>query len=131
VLGDAGPNQGPDQARNAGPGRRVGEDDAQGAGRDGGPDDRDDTGQHAQAREGAQAQAGEDPGDGARPGVRLVVLGDHGARRRFVVPQDDPDLVLPEPGLAEFADGLIGVASVLENPDDGGPLVSLHEVLSM
>ena len=124
VLGDAGPDEGPDQPGDAGPGRRVREDDAQGAGRDGRADDGDHPGQDAEAREGPQAQAGQRPGDRPRPGMRVVGIGRGGRPGRpFGVPHGDADLVLAEPGLHEFADGLVGLVAVLEDADDGGALL--------
>ena len=52
LLGDAIADEGPGQARDGGPGRGVGEEDAQGAARDGRADDGDHPGQDAEPRQG-------------------------------------------------------------------------------
>ena len=70
LLGDAGADEGPGQARDGGPGRGIREDDAQGAGRDGRADDGDDPGEDAEARQGPQAQPGQEAGDGPFLGIR-------------------------------------------------------------
>ena len=81
LLGDAIADEGPGQAGDGGPGRGIGEDDAQGAGRDGRADDGDDPGQDAEARQGPQAQPGQDAGDRPLLGV---------ASRRVVAAAVDP-----------------------------------------
>ena len=46
----------------------------------------------------------------------------------FGVSHGDADLVLAEPGLQQFADGLIGLLAVLEDADDGRVLLGCsHE----
>ena len=128
MLRDARPHEGTDESGDACPGRRVGEDDAQGARRDGGTDDGDHPGQDAEPGEGTQAQAGQGTGEGTRSGVRIV-LGGCGIRLAFGVSHGDADLALVEPGLVEFGDGLVGVESVLEHADDGGTLLSFHNLI--
>jgi hypothetical protein len=41
------------------------------------------------------------------------------------------DLVVAEAGLLELGDGLVGMASVLEDPDDGRSLLGCHVLLLM
>ena len=75
MLRDACSYEGTEEPGDPCPGRRVGEDDAQGSRRDGGTYDGDHPRQDAEAGEGTEAQAGQGPGQGTRRGMRIVLRG--------------------------------------------------------
>ena len=129
ILRDAGAGQGADQPADAGPGRDIAEDDAQGPGGDRRADHGDDPGEHPEARERTESQAGHGPGHGAGLGSRSGGIRDVLALEALVVvPHGDADLVVPEPGPAEFIDGPVGLLAILEDSNDR-QLLSSHEFL--
>src|SRR5512135_1940616 len=123
LFGEARSRQGPDQAADRRPARRIRQDRGERPARDHRPDDGDDAGEDAEAHEAAQARPGQGTGDGPGPRARALFGGRRPQRLALGPACGDPDLVLPEPGLAEFVDGRIRLAAVFEDADCRGTLL--------
>jgi hypothetical protein len=118
-------HEGTDKSGDACPGRRIGEDNAQGSRRDGGTDDGNHARQHAEPGEGTQAQPGQGTGEGTRRGMRIVLRG-RDVIDIFGMSHGDADLAPIEPGFVQLGDGSVGVETILEHAYDGGTLSSFH-----
>lgn len=125
MLRDARPDEGTDEPGDPGPGRRIGEDHAQGARRDGGTDDGNHARQDTEASQGTQPQAAQGPGQRTRSGVRIMFAA-CGIRPIFGVSHGDADMVFVETSVMKLGDGLVGVETILEHADYGRTLLSFH-----
>ena len=108
MFGYACTHEGTDKSGDPGPGRCVGENNAQGARREGGAHYGNHTRQNAETGKRSKTQPGQGTGECAPSGVPIV-FGDSVTRHAMSVLDGEADLVPPESGGMECSNRSIGV----------------------